>query len=143
MASWLRCDLCGAGEAKRRLPQTTIFAGFYRFLNAISELPVPEDAGNFGLLDGNVAKEIAALTDRDRYFPGLRSWVGYRQIGVTVERLARYDNKPRVSMMGLFRLAKSAIFSFSSLPLTIFYLIAWLAFVMFASVAGSRCITAW
>lgn len=100
------------------------FQTFHKTLNLISSTPIPRDAGNFGLIDRQVAIQIAQLNDRDRYFPGLRSWVGYRQIGVTVERLARYDDKARVSFIELCRLAKTAIFSFSFLPLTIFYVIA-------------------
>ena len=108
-----------------------LFLGFYRVLRSISETPMPADAGNFGLVDGRVARAIAALPDRDRYFAGLRSWVGYRQVGVQVERGARYDDNPRVSLRGLWRLAKSAIFSFSALPLSIFYAISLLSATTF------------
>ncbi|MCR9231994.1 MAG: glycosyltransferase family 2 protein [bacterium] len=100
------------------------FQTFHKILNKISHTPIPRDAGNFGLIDRKVAIQIAQLNDRDRYFPGLRSWVGYRQTGIQVERMARYDDNPRVSFVQLCRLAKTAIFSFSFLPLTIFYLIA-------------------
>ena len=100
-----------------------LFFSFYRVLNVISRTPMPMDAGNFGLVDGDVARNIARLAESDRFFPGLRSWVGYRQVGIPVERHARHDDKPRVSMVQLFRLAKTAIFSFSALPLSVFYLI--------------------
>jgi dolichol-phosphate mannosyltransferase len=98
-----------------------LFHAFYRVLQRISSIPIPTDAGNFGLIDRRVADEIAGLLDRDRYYAGLRSWVGFKQVGVPVERGPRYDAKPRVSMGGLWRLAKSAVFSFSSVPLTVFY----------------------
>jgi dolichol-phosphate mannosyltransferase len=101
-----------------------LFLTFYRVLNRISRTPIPVDAGNFGLVDGRVAREIAAVIDRDRFYPGLRSWVGFRQIGIPVERGRRHDDNPRVSLTGLFRLAKTAIFSFSAFPLTMFYGIA-------------------
>lgn len=107
------------GFVKRKL-----FSSFYRVLNAVSSVDIPRDAGNFGLVDRRVADRINKLSDRDRYYPGLRSWVGFKQIGVVVERGRRHDEKPRVSLWGLFRLAKSAIFSFSSFPLTVFYVIA-------------------
>jgi len=105
------------------------FQTFHKLLNLIASTSIPRDAGNFGLIDRKVAIQIAQLNDRDRYFPGLRSWVGYRQIGITVERLARYDENPRVSFTQLCRLAKTAIFSFSFFPLTIFYIIAALSAV--------------
>ncbi|MCU0880344.1 MAG: glycosyltransferase family 2 protein [Pirellulaceae bacterium] len=101
-----------------------LFAGFYRLLNAVSSTPMPNDAGNFCLIDRCVVDALLALPERDRYFPGLRQWVGFRQTGVPVERQARYDDQPRVSLWGLVKLAKTALFSFSSAPLAMFYGIA-------------------
>ncbi|WP_417378533.1 glycosyltransferase family 2 protein [Gimesia sp.] len=123
-------------ERKENLVKRWAFHTFHKTLNLISNSPIPRDAGNFGLIDRKVAIQIARLIDRDRYFPGLRSWVGYRQTGVAVERLARYDDTPRVSFIHLCRLAKTAIFSFSFLPLTIFYLIAALSAVVCVGVVS-------
>src|SRR6185437_13479072 len=112
-----------------------LFYSFYRVLNAVSRTPMPPDAGNFGLVDRRVAAEIMRIPDRDRYYAGLRSWVGFRQIGVEVERGPRYDGRPRVSILGLWRLAKSAVFSFSSFPLTLFYAIGGLSLAVFLLLA--------
>ena len=101
-----------------------LFYAFYRLLNMIAQIPIPKDAGNFGLIDRKVALRIGHLSDRDRFFPGLRRWVGFRQIGVPIERHARHDGRPRVSLRGLWHLAKTAVFSFSAFPLTMFYTIA-------------------
>lgn len=109
---------------KESPPKRFLFYAFYRVLNAISEMPIPQDAGNFGLVDRTVVDHILRLSDRDRFYPGLRRWVGFRQIGVPVERHARHDARPRVSLRQLFRLAKSAIFSFSRVPLAVFYSVA-------------------
>lgn len=119
------------GPVKRLL-----FYSFYRCLNAISETPIPNDAGNFGLIDRRAVDSIIAMKDSDRYFPGLRRWVGFKQTGVVVERLERHDDCPRVSLKGLFRLAKSAIFSFSRFPLTMFYGIAIVSAAVCASFFG-------
>ncbi len=116
-----------------------LFHSFYRVLNKVSRTPMPADAGNFGLIDRRVADEIARLLDRDRYYAGLRSWVGFRQVGVPVERGPRYDGTPRVSLMGLGRLAKSAIFSFSSFPLTVFYGLGFLSLAVFLGL-GTFCL---
>ncbi|HEY2146285.1 MAG TPA: glycosyltransferase family 2 protein [Pirellulales bacterium] len=113
-----------------------LFGGFHRLLAAVATTPIPADAGNFSLIDARVVREIVALGERDRYLPGLRSWVGFRQTGVVVERLARYDERPRVSLRGLWRLAKTAIFGFSTLPLTIFYMIGYSALAIFLGLAG-------
>ncbi|MEQ9407128.1 MAG: glycosyltransferase family 2 protein [Fuerstiella sp.] len=109
---------------KESWPKRLLFYSFYRVLNAIAENPMPEDAGNFSLMDRSVVDALQRMPETERYLPGLRSWVGFRQTGVPVERLARHDDQPRVSLRGLFRLAKTAVFSFSSFPLTLFYVIA-------------------
>jgi len=96
-----------------------LFAGFYRTLNTVAEITQPVDAGNFGLLDRAVVQQLLSLPERERYFPGLRAWVGYHQTGVSVERLARHDGTPRVSLWGLCRLARTAIWSFSRAPLQV------------------------
>lgn len=111
-------------KRKENVVKRTLFYAFYRLLNSVSRTPMPEDAGNFGLIDRRVAECVANLPEADRYYSGLRGWVGFRQTGVPVERLARHDDTPRVSFMGLVRLAKTALFSFSTVPLGMFYAIA-------------------
>lgn len=113
-----------------------LFAAFHRLLARAAYVRVPADAGIFGLIDRRVARALLAMGERDRYFAGLRSWVGFRQTGIPVERNARYDRHPRVSLAGLFRLAKTAIFSFSTLPLGVFYALGTLAGATFLLVGG-------
>ena len=114
-------------DRKEQAWKRLLFTSYYRLLNAVSNVELPLDAGNFGLIDRCVLNCINDLPERDRYFPGLRSWVGFRQIGLPVARNARYDDTPRVSLMGLFRLAKTALFSFSNVPLSMFYVIGGLS----------------
>jgi polyisoprenyl-phosphate glycosyltransferase len=116
---------------QERIWKRLLFAGFHRTLAAISDTKIPIDAGNFSLIDARVVRAIVELPDRDRYLPGLRSWVGFRQTGVEVRRDARYDGQPRVSLRGLFRLAKTAIFSFSTFPLAVFAFIGYSALGVF------------
>ncbi|MCE5267663.1 MAG: glycosyltransferase family 2 protein, partial [Planctomycetaceae bacterium] len=118
-------------QRKENLIKRLLFSGFHRLMSAIASVPIPADAGIFGLIDRRVARQILAMGERDRYFPGLRSWVGFSQKGIIVERVARYDSNPRVSMLGLFRLAKTAIFSFSTFPLRTFHVIGAVAATVF------------
>jgi len=118
-------------DRKERFWKRFLFAAFHRLLSTISATPIPADAGNFSLIDARTVREIVALGERDRYLPGLRSWVGFQQKGIEVRRVARYDKRPRVSLGGLCRLAKTAVFSFSSFPLTLFYLIGFSALLVF------------
>ena len=81
-------------KRKEGIVKRTLFHTFYRVLNLVSDTPVPNDAGNFGLVDRRVRDCIVNLDDRDRFYPGLRRWVGFRQTGVTVERLASWESSP-------------------------------------------------
>ncbi len=129
-----------------------LFRAFYRVLGAVSDRRIPNDAGNYGLMDRRVVDAIVELAERDRYLPGLRSWVGFRQVGVPIARRPRYDGTPRVSWIGLWRLAKSAIFSFSTVPLAVFYLLALaagvvavglFAFTLYHKLFTGRAILGW
>ena len=124
---------CGRKEGPiKRL----LFYAFYRMLNMVSAIPIPMDAGNFGLIDRSVAIEVSHLHDRDRYYPGLRRWVGFRHVGVTVQRLSSYADLARVGFWQLVSLVQYAIFSFSSLPLTVFYLIAAISILVCVSLSA-------
>jgi glycosyltransferase involved in cell wall biosynthesis len=118
-------------DRPERLWKRMLFAGFHRLLAAIASTSIPANAGNFSLIDARALREIVSLRESDRYLPGLRSWVGFQQKGIEVRRNPRYDAQPRVSLRGLWRLAKTAVFSFSSFPLTLFYLIGYSALLVF------------
>jgi len=123
-------------KRKENFAKRLLFAAFHRFMSRIANTEIPADAGIFGLVDARVKDEIVALAERDRYLPGLRSWVGFRQKGIVVERLARYDGTPRVSLLGLARLAKTAVFGFSSFPLLVFNLIGVAAVFVFMALSS-------
>jgi glycosyltransferase involved in cell wall biosynthesis len=93
------------------------YKAFYRVMGTISDLQIPMDAGDFGLVSRRVVVELRRLPEHHRYLRGLRSWVGFRQIGIDVERDARFAGKAKYSLRRLFRLAFDGIFSFSTLPI--------------------------
>ncbi len=123
-------------DRPERLWKRILFAGFHRLLSAIASTPISPGAGNFSLIDARVANEIVRLGECDRYLPGLRSWVGFRQIGIEVRRQARYDDTPRVSLCGLWRLAKTAVYSFSTFPLLVFSVIGYSALAVFVALSA-------
>ena len=127
LAEWERgWDVVYAIRAQRKegLWKRALFSLFYRGLRQVADTKLPVDSGNFGLIDRRVRDAITDLGEHDRYYPGLRAWVGFRQKGIVVERQARYDGRPRVGVGGLFRLAATAVFSFSAFPLRFFYIVA-------------------
>ena len=117
-------------KRKEQFLKRALFHSFYRVLSRVATIPIPADAGNFGLIDRRAASHIADLSEVSRFYPGLRSWVGFRQTGIEVARGQRHDQNPRVSPYGLVRLARTAIFSFSSAPLTLFYAVAFLSCIV-------------
>ncbi len=95
------------------------FDGFHRFFSWITDFPVPSNAGIFGLLDRQAAEELKRLPEQNRFFPGLRSWVGLKQEVVFYDREDRAGGEPKQSLKNLIRYALDAIFSFSYKPLRI------------------------
>jgi polyisoprenyl-phosphate glycosyltransferase len=94
-----------------------LFAGFHLLMSRLANIPIPRDAGSFALYDRVVVDQINTLPERNRYLPGLRAWVGFRQVGVQVERRARHAGPPAQSLGRLVSLALDGILSFSKAPL--------------------------
>jgi dolichol-phosphate mannosyltransferase len=93
------------------------YKAFYRLLRTVSEIDIPVDSGDFCLLDRRVADEINRMPERTRFVRGMRSWVGFRQIGVEVARGHRHGGAPKYTLVRLVRLALDGFFGFSSRPL--------------------------
>lgn len=90
---------------------------FYRMLKKVSNVDLPLDAGDFGLMDRKVVDQIKAMSEHNRYIRGLRGWVGFRQIGFPYERKARQAGVPKYNFSKLMKLAFDGLVTFSSLPL--------------------------
>ena len=90
---------------------------FYRFLAMLSELNLPLDSGDFALISRRVVDQLRRLPEHQRYLRGLRSWVGFRQIGIPVERQERHSGRSKYSLVKLIQLASDGIFAFSIVPL--------------------------
>jgi dolichol-phosphate mannosyltransferase len=90
---------------------------FHRFFKWISDFPIPPHAGIFGLLDRQAVEELKVFTEKNRFFPGLRSWVGFKQGVVYYDRPDRAAGNPKQSFRRLVRYAMDAVFSFSYKPL--------------------------
>lgn len=93
------------------------YAMFYRILARLSNVELPVDAGDFGLMSRRVIEQLRQAPERHRYLRGLRAWAGYRQIGIAVERSARAGGESKYSLAKLVALACDGFFSFSVAPL--------------------------
>ena len=90
---------------------------FYRLIAALSSIRLPLVAGDFGLMSDRVIDEIRKMPEHHRYIRGLRTWVGFRQIGIPVERATRLAGRTKYSPLKLLKLASDGIFAFSIVPL--------------------------
>ena len=93
------------------------FRFFYPVLRHITDLPDGPDAGIFGLMDRVVVEEFDKLPERNRFIPGLRSWLGFEQVSVLYDRNDRAAGSPKQTLRRLVHYAMDAIFSFSYKPL--------------------------
>jgi polyisoprenyl-phosphate glycosyltransferase len=89
------------------------YAGFYRLLEKLVAIPIPRDAGDFGLISRRVVDLIVAMPERRRYVRGLRAWAGFRQVGVPIPRGSRYSGRPKFTMGKLLGLAIDGLVGFS------------------------------
>lgn len=92
---------------------------FYRLFNAISDIRMPIDTGDFRVVDRRVADILRAMPERDRFLRGMIAWVGFRQIAVLYDREARFAGVTKYPLMKMLRFAMNGILSFSNIPLKI------------------------
>jgi glycosyltransferase involved in cell wall biosynthesis len=104
-----------------------LFPLFYRVLGALSDYPIPLNAGIFGLLDRQAVDSINSLREGNRYLPGLRAWVGYKTGIVYYDRQDRAGGEGKLSFMSRIKYAMDAITSFSYKPLRMSFALAGLS----------------
>lgn len=94
----------------------------YRFINAISEIELQVDSGDFKLLSRRAVDNLLQLKEDKPYMRGLVSWIGFKQVPVFYERLERFDGRENTKMNVLSRKViyywlDRALISFSDAPL--------------------------
>ena len=99
------------------------YSAFYRIFRWLSDIDAPLDAGDFSLIDRRVLLQINSLPEKNRFYRGLRAWVGFKQIGVCYERRPRAAGTTKYPIFRLLRLAADGVFNFSSVPLTIVFVL--------------------
>jgi dolichol-phosphate mannosyltransferase len=90
---------------------------FYRVIYRITDVNIPLDTGDFRLMDRKVVNIMNQMRERHRFLRGMSSWVGFKQIGVTYKRKARFAGETKYPFKKMLKLALNAITSFSYFPL--------------------------
>lgn len=96
---------------------------YYRILKRLATLDIPLDSGDFCLMRREVVGALNSLPERNRFVRGLRTWVGYRQTGMSYEREARFAGDPKYTFRKLLKLALDGIINFSYQPLQMILLL--------------------
>lgn len=104
------------GESKFKLFTAKMF---YKTLNALSDVDIPKDTGDFRLVDRKVVDVINALPEHNKFLRGLFSWVGFEQKTFEYERKERFAGKTKYPLKKMLKLASDGIMSFSTKPLKI------------------------
>ena len=92
--------------------------GFYRTLNALTGFPIPQDTGDFRLMNRAAVDAFLSMPERNRYLRGMFAWIGFRQGEVLFERDKRLAGETKYSYAKMIRLALDGMISFSMKPLT-------------------------
>jgi polyisoprenyl-phosphate glycosyltransferase len=94
-----------------------LFPMFYRVLGALSDYPIPLNAGIFSLMDRKALDSVLSMREKNRYLPGLRAWVGFKNAVVYYDRQDRLGGEGKLSFISRIKYAMDAITSFSYKPL--------------------------
>jgi dolichol-phosphate mannosyltransferase len=108
---------------------------FYRFINSMSDVNLPFDAGDFRLLDRKVVDTLKSMPEHNRYMRGLVSWAGYRQTAVEYVREERFAGVTKYPFKKMLALGINGVTSFSLKPLKLsVYLGSVISFLSFVYV---------
>lgn len=92
---------------------------FYRFHNRVSDLKIPENVGDFRLMDRKAVSALMQLPERQRFMKGLFAWVGFKTVTIDYTRQPRAKGHSKFSGWKLWNFALEGITSFSTAPLKI------------------------
>lgn len=110
---------------------------FYKLINRMSSVEIPEQAGDFRLLSRRALDALLAMPERARYLRGMSSWIGFEQSSVPYARDARYAGETKYPLRRMLHFAGDAVTSFSATPIRL------VAALGFLSVALCLIALAW
>ena len=113
--------------AKRISRQDTKFkkitaSFFYRFFNKFSSTKIPEDVGDFRLIDKKIYNHLINFSEQNPFIRGLVPWTGYKQVPVNYHRNDRTKGKTGYSLFKMLNFTIDGILSFSNLPIRLAYM---------------------
>lgn len=104
-------------KRKESVLKRTAYYMFYRMLKKISYIEIPIDSGDCSLMSRRIVDILNKMPEESRFIRGMRSWVGFKQIGIEYERQGRTTDESKYSISMLLKLAFNGIFNFSEFPI--------------------------
>jgi glycosyltransferase involved in cell wall biosynthesis len=124
-------DVVYATRSRRRdrfLKRSTAYL-FYRILSSVSSVKIPQDTGDFRLMDRKVVDALASMPEKSRFLRGMIPWLGFKQCGVPLDRDARELGESTYTVKKLLTLAMDGLIAFSAAPL---FMLSTLGFILIA-----------
>lgn len=110
--------------AKRKTRKDSLFKKttsycFYRFINFLSDTPIPTDVGDFRLQDRRVNQYLINLPEHSKFLRGLVAWGGFKEKYIEINRQERYRGNTHYTLTKMLSFALDGIISFSTKPLRV------------------------
>ena len=127
MVSEIKKNNANSVFAKRISRQDTKFKKitaslFYRLFNKFSSTKIPEDVGDFRLIDKKIYNHLIKFSEQNPFIRGLIPWTGFKQVPVEYHRNNRYKGKTGYSFFKMLNFTLDGMFSFSNLPIKLAYI---------------------
>ena len=90
---------------------------FYRILKKIANIEIPLDSGDFSFMSRRVVNVLNKMPEESRFIRGMRTWIGFKQIGIAYDRQERASGDSKYSFSKLVQLALNGIYNFSEFPI--------------------------
>jgi glycosyltransferase involved in cell wall biosynthesis len=113
-------DCCAANRATRDgdpALRTFLTRRFYKFVNKISEVDMPDGAGDFRMMNRAMINAVIAMSEVQRFSKGIFSWVGFKTKWIDFENVERAAGETKWNFWKLFSYAMDGITAFSTFPL--------------------------
>jgi len=96
-----------------------VFSIFYRLMERFSNVRVARQSGVFSLIDRRALSQLKLLKEKNKYYSGLRAFIGFRRTQILYRRQKRYAGRPKQTLRKLVNYALDAFFSFSFFPVRV------------------------
>ncbi len=123
---------------KEKFLKRIIILLFHKIFSRLSNINAPANVGNFSMMNRKALNAFLNLQEKNRYLPGLRYFIGFRQGFVEYERPDRESGEAKMNFNRLFKLALDALFSFSKVPIRLCWIIGLLGILF--SLGGSSIV---